>query len=101
MSLTTDEETTRPLLTISEVAEFCRLSPRTVRRWIKRGELAAVSVAFSDPMAAEFVLGALGRDVSSRQVAGLLRSLEVPGRETPERIRQPWDPKKRRKQPPH
>ena len=41
MSLTTNEETTRPLLTISEVAEVCRVSTRTVRRWIKRGELAA------------------------------------------------------------
>ena len=41
MSLTTTEETTRPLLTISEVAEFCRVSPRTVQRWIERGELAA------------------------------------------------------------
>ena len=41
MSLTTNEETTRPLLTVSEVAEFCHVAPRTVRRWIKRGELAA------------------------------------------------------------
>ncbi len=41
MSPTTNEETTRPLLTISEVAEFCRVSTRTVRRWIERGELAA------------------------------------------------------------
>ena len=41
MSLTTNEETTRPLLTVSEVADFCRLSPRTVRRWIERGELPA------------------------------------------------------------
>ena len=41
MSQTTNEETTRPLLTISEVAEVCRVSTRTVRRWIKRGEMAA------------------------------------------------------------
>ena len=39
MSQTTTEE--KPLLTVSEVAEFCRLSPRTVRRWIERGELPA------------------------------------------------------------
>ncbi len=41
MSQTTNEETTRPLLTISEVAEVCRVSPRTVRRWIERGEMPA------------------------------------------------------------
>ena len=41
MSQTTSEETTKPLLTISEVAEVCRLSTRTVRRWIERGELPA------------------------------------------------------------
>ena len=41
MSQTTTEETTRPLLTVSEVAEVCRVSDRTVRRWIERGELAA------------------------------------------------------------
>ena len=41
MSLTTTEETTRPLLTVSEVAEVCRVSDRTVRRWIERGELPA------------------------------------------------------------
>ena len=46
------------------------------------------------------VLGALGAEVSSRQVADLLRSLDVPGWETPERFRVPWDPKKRRKQSP-
>ena len=40
MSQTTTEE--KPLLTVSEVAEFCRLSPRTVRRWIERNELAAL-----------------------------------------------------------
>ena len=39
MSQTTTEE--KPLLTVSEVAEFCRVSPRTVRRWIERGELPA------------------------------------------------------------
>ena len=41
MSQTTTEETTKPLLTVSEVAEVCRVSTRTVRRWIERGELAA------------------------------------------------------------
>ena len=41
MSQTTSEETTKPLLTVSEVAEVCRVSDRTVRRWIERGELAA------------------------------------------------------------
>ena len=41
MSQTTSEETTKPLLTVSEVAEVCRLSTRTVRRWIERGELPA------------------------------------------------------------
>ena len=41
MSQTTTEETTKPLLTVSEVAEVCRVSPRTVRRWIERGELPA------------------------------------------------------------
>ena len=41
MSQTTSEETTKPLLTISEVAEVCRVAPRTVRRWIERGEMAA------------------------------------------------------------
>ena len=41
MSQTTTEETTKPLLTVSEVAEVCRVSDRTVRRWIERGELAA------------------------------------------------------------
>ena len=41
MSQTTNEDTTKPLLTVSEVAEVCRLSTRTVRRWIERGELPA------------------------------------------------------------
>ena len=41
MSQTTNEETTKPLPTVSEVAEVCRVSDRTVRRWIERGELAA------------------------------------------------------------
>ena len=41
MSQTTTEETTKPLLTVSEVAEVCRVSTRTVRRWIERGEMAA------------------------------------------------------------
>ena len=44
MSLTTNEETTRPLLTVSEVAEFCRVSTRTVRRCIERGELATIRI---------------------------------------------------------
>jgi len=30
------------LLTIPDVAEFCRVSERTVRRWIKAGELPAI-----------------------------------------------------------
>lgn len=29
------------LLTITDVAERCRVSTKTVRRWIERGELAA------------------------------------------------------------
>ena len=41
MSQTTNEETTKPLLTVSEVAEICRVADRTVRRWIERGELPA------------------------------------------------------------
>ena len=41
MSQTTNEDTTKPLLTVSEVAEVCRISTRTVRRWIERGELPA------------------------------------------------------------
>ena len=31
-----------PLLTIPNVAEICRVSERTVRRWIKAGELPAI-----------------------------------------------------------
>lgn len=30
-----------PLLTIGNVAEHCQVSEKTVRRWIKRGELVA------------------------------------------------------------
>ncbi len=30
------------LLTIPDVAEFCRVSTRSVRRWIKAGELPAI-----------------------------------------------------------
>ena len=32
----------RPLNTVEDVAEFCQVSTKTVRRWIQRGELQAV-----------------------------------------------------------
>ncbi len=30
-----------PLLTINDVANFCRVSPKTAWRWVKSGDLAA------------------------------------------------------------
>ncbi len=30
-----------PLLTINDVADFCRMTPKTVWRWVKSGDLAA------------------------------------------------------------
>ena len=37
----TSERLPKPLLTIQEVAELCRVSHKTVRRWIKKGDLIA------------------------------------------------------------
>jgi excisionase family DNA binding protein len=31
-----------PLLTIPDVADICRVSTKTVRRWIKAGDLVAI-----------------------------------------------------------
>ena len=33
-----------PLLTIPDVAEFCRVSTKTVRRWIAASDLAAIKL---------------------------------------------------------
>ncbi len=33
-----------PLLTIPDVADFCRVSTKTVRRWIKADDLVAIKL---------------------------------------------------------
>jgi excisionase family DNA binding protein len=38
----TDAAHTEPLLTVDDVAARCQVSTRTVRRWIKSGELQAI-----------------------------------------------------------
>ena len=32
------------MLTVSEVADICRISPRTVFRWLSKGQLQAVRI---------------------------------------------------------
>lgn len=36
--------TVRPLMTAKEVAEYCAVSERTVREWLRTGELRSVKI---------------------------------------------------------